>query len=260
MESFRNYLKQDFIKRVNKNPKYSLRSYANYLQINHATLSSLLSGKRKITQNTVEKLSDKLNIDPKSLHHFLSDNNDNDFEFKLIEQDMFALMSLWYFDAIIELSTISKFDFNFQNIAKTLNITKLQAREAVTSLRDFGLLVINDDNKRVKAKYPNTSNILNDQFTSSANRKYQMSILSKSIEAVEEVGIDRRSHTSTTMAVNFKDLKKAKKMINEFRKKLTKELQIKSNNPDEVYQLQISFFPLTNNLKNIKNKREDNND
>ncbi|AHI06194.1 hypothetical protein BDW_08470 [Bdellovibrio bacteriovorus W] len=40
-----------------KNPSYSLRSFAQYLGVNHATLSALISGKRKMTEATFQKLS-----------------------------------------------------------------------------------------------------------------------------------------------------------------------------------------------------------
>lgn len=251
MQAFRTYLQQEFVKRTAKNPSYSLRAFAQQLGMNHATLSSLMSGKRSITESTVSKLASALNLSPEELSRFKnSDANEKGTgsSYFMIQQDAFAAMSEWYFDAILELCQIPNFRLEANIIAKSIGITALQAKIALETLERLDLLT--QDNKgKYKLQHQNSINILDPDFTSAANRKYQKSVLGKSVEALETVDRKKRDHTSTTMAINIKDLPKAKELIQKFRHDLNAYLQRAGAKPDEVYQLQVSFFPLTQNLE-----------
>jgi transcriptional regulator with XRE-family HTH domain len=70
MQEFKNYLQQELLRRKAKNPSYSLRSFALQLKLNHATLSSLIAGKRKLTPYTVKKLAKALNLGPEDLSRY----------------------------------------------------------------------------------------------------------------------------------------------------------------------------------------------
>lgn len=249
MHDFRTYLQQEFVKRTAKNSAYSLRSFALQLGISHATLSSMLSGKRKITPASMQKIGKALNLGPAELQRFTDGMSPKAAaaSYFMIQQDAFALMSEWYFDAILELSLIPHFRMEPVVIAQSLEITSVQAKIALDTLERLELLM-KDPEGRYKLAHLNSVNILDSDFTSTANRKYQKSILEKSTEALEKVDRKKRDHTSTTMAINAKDLQKAKELIQKFRHELNAFLQRSESSPDEVYQLQISFFPLTQNF------------
>tara|TARA_B110001454_G_C12723074_1_gene435708 strand:+ start:7097 stop:7834 length:738 start_codon:yes stop_codon:yes gene_type:complete len=238
-ESFRNILQQEFLRRGSKNPNYSLRGYAKFLGIHHSTLSGLLSGKRAITNKAISSLSLKLGLFP---DNFSKENNFKLPRHELIEEDVFNRISEWYFDAILELSKVKSFDFNPSNIGRFLGISEPQASIAVETLLRLKLLKKNKDGYEIV--HANSTNLSSHEKTSAAMRKYQKSILEKSIEALEIVDRADRDHTSTTMAIRKSDLPKAKKVIKDFRHKLSALLQVDQENFDEVYQLQVSLFPL----------------
>ncbi len=249
MEQFRAYLQQEFVRRTTRNPSYSLRAFAQHLDMNHATLSSLLSGKRTITSATVKKIGQVLNLSPSDLAQFTNPKSVKESKagnYFLIQQDAFSAMSEWYFDAILELTLIPNFNLEPKIIAKSINISNLQAKIALETLERLELL-IKDEHGKYKLQHTNSINILDPDFTSAANRKYQKSILDKSLEALEKGDRKKRDHTSTTMAINKNDLPKAKELIQKFRHDLNTFLQRAEASPDEIYQLQISFFPLTQN-------------
>lgn len=252
MQIFKTYLQQEFVKRTTKNPSYSLRAFAQHLGLNHATLSTLISGKRKMTQATVEKIAKALNLGPDEIKNFIEGSSSKETttpaQYFLIQQDAFTAISEWYFDAILELSTIPYFNLEPSVIAQSIGITKLQAKIALETLERLELLV-KDKRGRYKLQHQNSINILDPDFTSAANRKHQKSILEKSIDAIESVDRKNRDHTSTTMAINISDLPKAKQLIQKFRHDLNAFLQREESKPNEVFQLQVSFFPLTQNTK-----------
>lgn len=247
MSTFRHFLQQEFIQRTERNKSYSLRAFARHLRINHATLSSLLSGKRPFTSVTIKKIALALEIGPDKVEEFTDSikKDSSTGPFFLLQQDAFNAISDWYFDAILELTQIPKIALTPKLVSEAIGITEFQAKMALETLERLQL-IFKDGNGRYKIQHINSTNILDNDFTTSANRKYQRSILEKSIAALSEVDRNERDHTSTTLAINRKDFKRAKDLIQKFRHDLNSFLQRDSRKFDEVYQLQVSFFPLSN--------------
>jgi uncharacterized protein (TIGR02147 family) len=248
MEIFKSHLQQEFLKRLGNNPSYSLRAYAQHLNINHATLSTILSGKRKITKATVLKLAKNLNLSPEEINHFLNFKIEEalpeEKSFYLLQNDIFSFISEWYFDAILELSLISQVKLNPQNIASILGIPVLQATFALDTLVRLELLTISENGKYL-VTHKNSTNILDHDTTTSAQLRYQRSILEKSLQALENIERKKRDHSSVTMAINPQDLPEAKELIKKFRHDLNAFMQRVDVELNEVYQLQVSFFPLS---------------
>jgi uncharacterized protein (TIGR02147 family) len=259
MEQLKNLLQQEFMRRSSKNSAYSLRAYAKQLNIDHSTLSALLSGKRKITKKAAQKLAMPLGLGPKELQELIGtksmEADSVSTPYYLIQSDAFAAMSEWYYDAILELSRIKNIRLTPKLIAQSIGISALQAGLALKTLERLELLEKNTKTGRYILKHSDSTNSLDLNFTTAAQKKYQRAILEKSMEALE--GLDRtvRDHTSTTIALDQRDLSKAKILIQNFRQQLNTFLQRKDTSPNEVYQLQVGFFPISN-LSNIRSKHE----
>jgi hypothetical protein len=69
--SFRRLLHGELKARQSRNPRYSLRAFANYLGIAPATLSQLLRGKRRMTERTIRKLGFRLALDETAIGSYL---------------------------------------------------------------------------------------------------------------------------------------------------------------------------------------------
>src|SRR5207253_2023706 len=80
--------------------------------------------------------------------------------------------------------------------------------------------------------------------SSTALRHMQKQVLEKAMSALEEIPPELRDQSSMTMAVNSGRMDEAKVKIKRFRRQLVKFLQEKEP-LDEVYQLSVAFFPLT---------------
>ena len=61
--TFRIVLHTEFERRRAANPRYSLRSFARDLSIDHSALSQILRGKRRLTGRTVRALGRRLRLD-----------------------------------------------------------------------------------------------------------------------------------------------------------------------------------------------------
>ncbi|MBK7959780.1 MAG: TIGR02147 family protein [Bdellovibrionales bacterium] len=252
---FRSYLQSELIRRSEKNRNYSLRSFAKNLGMNHATLSSILAGRRPLTKKSVIKLCHQLSVsENETLNYIRSIEQTSQVPsvgpiklHKELTLDVFMTISDWYHDAILELTHIKSFRGDYKWIATKLGITTIEVRLACERLQRLDLLSISKGGVWVDLSRNNTTNISND-LTNAALRKLQRSILELSQTALENLPRTQRDHTSLAVSIQTSDLPEVKEMIKQFRYSLAAFLERKSASPDAVFQLAISFFPLTNNL------------
>ena len=79
-------------------------------------------------------------------------------------------------------------------------------------------------------------------------RRYHKGILGLAQNRIDQVDVKEREYSSITMAINTKNLAKAKKLTQEYKEEM---LELLEKGPlDEVYQLSIQLFPLS--VKGVK--------
>ena len=71
-ELMRKYLQNELLKRCEKNPHYSLRSFAKSLEISPSALSAILNKKRNLTDKTAKRLALKLDFSLSKVRSLLS--------------------------------------------------------------------------------------------------------------------------------------------------------------------------------------------
>lgn len=229
-------LKKEFDRRVVKNPRYSLRSFAKAVGIHPSSLSHIFSGSRSTPKAAQEKIREFLAIGPEAT----TDSHDLD----ALKSEVFETVSAWYHDAILELTHLKNFKGNIDWISKRLNLNPLTVKNAVARLCKLGLLDIDGKGRWIDVN-PDNTNLLSTDQTSAAMRRQQLQMLKLSERALEEVPRSQRDHTSITISMDSKDLPKLKERIKQYRRKLMAEFNSSTKNHDCVYQIQISAFPAT---------------
>lgn len=254
-KDFRLFLQNELIRRCESNPSYSLRSFASHLQTNPATLSTILSKKRTLTETAIKNFGIALQLEPSKIQSFIQNRNYKGEvqTYQELTQDTFISISEWYYDAILEMTRLKSFKPDPKWIAKVLDISVNEVSAAVERLIRIELLEIDKNGKWNDLSRFN-SNTLDSDFSSAAMRKYQKKILEKSIDALQNLPRTERDHTSMMVCGNSKDLKKAKEMITEFRHKLADFLQREGVKSEEVFQIALSIFPITK-TKGFKEKK-----
>ncbi len=252
MESFVNLIKNNLDLKMAKNPSYSLRSYAKHLGISPATLSGVINGKRKLSPDKIGKIGLSIGLSPEQIWNYQREtlgikNNSQEDHFNELSQDLFIMVSNWYHLAILEVMKLNDFQANEKWIANRLKIKPSQVKFAIERLQRIGILEITKNNVWIDKMNGFTSHYQKEK-TSEARKNYQRELLEKSLMSLNEDDYSVRDHSSTSMAIHTKDIGKAKDLIKNFRQELSKALE-KNAKPNEVYQLQISFFPLTKEIK-----------
>ena len=71
---FKDFLGAELDRRKQKNPRYSLRAFARFLDCDFSTLAKILKGERKMGQRVIKKLSAHFNITDEQLEIFLKEH------------------------------------------------------------------------------------------------------------------------------------------------------------------------------------------
>lgn len=251
LESVRVALQREFLDRCKRNSSYSLRAYANYLEIDQSFLSKLLKGQRRITSELAENIGSKIGLQPKQLAEIFSSGTAGMPGFLTLSEDEFELLSDWRHFAILELCKTKNFVADEQFVATRLNIHIEEVRAAVQRLERAGFLKITDKKWKVLVSDTTWSNT---KKTSHARRMYQRSLIEKGLDAIDHVPFELRENGSMTVAINKSRLPEFKEKLKQMRKELADFFQADGEEDlDEVFQLTVALFPLTK-IKEVNNK------
>lgn len=233
---FRVWLQDEYSRRCRTNSSYSLRAFAKQLGFDSSTLSQILSGKRKVSDKTVQKVTEKIGTPPS----ITNPTTVHDSKYMLLSMDAFTVISDWYHYAILDLTLIKGFKSEVPWIASKLNISTLDAKLAIERLLRLGMLV--QKSGKLKLSKINNTNYIEGQ-TSSAHKEYQRQIITKALHAIDNCPADKKDISSMTIAANSKKLKVAKEKIKKFRRELCTFLE--DGEKDSVFQLGVQLYPLT---------------
>jgi len=251
---FRLFLQAELGRRCGKNPQCSLRAFAKYLAIDHATLSQLVRGKRALTARAIRKLrklGTRLGLDRATIDGYVAHEprwgRAAAFDAALSEvqqlaNDAASVISDWYHYAILELTRLHHFKPDTRWIARVLGITADQVNVALTRLTRLGLLEMADRHRWIDKSGDTTASLA--EFSQAAVERLSEQVRLLMLGAMETVPPGRCEHSSTTLALCTDRLPNVLERIARFRRELIALLE---EDPvrDDVYQLEISFFPVT---------------
>ncbi len=234
-------LKNELLRRIQSNPRYSMRAFAANIGMPVSTLESLINGKRRPSREMFQKICIILQVDLTQIRAISECKH-----YDILKEDELKTITDWYYFPILELLVIKNFDFTPSTVSRALGISIVEAKDAIERLNRLGLICKNENGKWIDLTAGFISTISED-LTSTARRHQQKELLKKSIEALESIPVDKRSHTSSTLAINSKDVPKAKKLLDKFRRELS-ELLAETQEADQIYTLLLNFFPNTHIL------------
>ena len=240
------YLQEELVLRCNRNPSYSLRSFAKAIGVSPSFLSKLLNGQRRITEEVFQKIVTNLNLEPDVRNAFMGEeakSSELEMAFRDLQLEYFKIISDWYHYALIELTNLDGFKNSPEWISSKLGITINQAKSAIDRLLNLDLLEMKDGKLRPTSGGNTTTK---NDFTDLAFKKMQDDLLKKAISSLWDEDLSKRDHTSISMAINPDDIPEVKKRLTKMRRDLCKYLERpQKKKPTQVYNLSLSFFALS---------------
>jgi uncharacterized protein (TIGR02147 family) len=260
--NYRELLKAMIDKRKEEGKTFSFRWYsqkAGYTSPNYLQL--VLEGKRNLTNDGIERLCTVFNLGKKEKTYFrilvqfnqakTSDEKDSlakdliNFlgrsDQYLLKMDQYNYYARWYYIPLRELIASSGEHLTVENIGARMqpNITRAQVEDALKSLLSLGLISQEGD------KYYVTDNLITtgDEISATAVTQYHFNMLRLAGESISRFPREEREVSCVTLSLTPEKALEAKKMIQEFRKKLW---SLETDQPDrEVYQINFQLFPMS---------------
>ncbi len=267
--SYKVYLREELVRRLRANPRYSQRAFARQLGLSPGELSEILSGRRKLGFKSAIRIAKSLSLSPsetKRLIYLLELERSRELDkagfpdnpFKEDSQplkkhsltfDMFNVVSDWYCFAIVSLADCEDFRSEPNWIAKRLGISVVECKVALDRLSRIGLI------QRVGKKIKITDDyvISPEGIPSEAIRNYHRQILQKAIDSLELQSVDEREIAGVSLAIDLKHIASMKKEIADFLDEMVRRYS-KGKNRKCVYQIEIGLFRLTQREENVHAK------
>ncbi len=238
---FRLWLQKQFTDRCQRNPRYSLRAFAGLIGLDASTVSQILVGKRAPSKNALIRICDHLSASPKDLKILgLMPIQEGSEDFYQLSFDTFSVIADWYHFAILELTEVRSFKADAIWISQQLGISALEAKAALERLTRLNLLTTKSGQcKKTHETLTNHTGI----NTSVARKTLQKQVVTKALAAIDEIPQEEKDITSITMAIDPKNLDKARDMIKKFRRELCSLLE--EGEQTRVFNLAVQLYPIS---------------
>ena len=261
---FRAFLNAYAQEMKNRQPMWSFGAWSKHLGLSTtSSLTKVLRGERNPGPRMVEKFIEYFSFSPEEEVHFrelvslkklsrdprlsalLAQNvasRKKKDSARIISEPLFSRLAEWQCFAIREMVNLKNFTECPKWISEKLcqYVSDQEVKEAIQKLLNVGLLA-RDSSGRLclsSADVDTASDIPSD-----ATKRYHEQSLDNAKLALSSVPCQEREFTSSVFVIDKSRIPEVKAMIREFREKLMRSFE--QTNGDEVYQLQVSFFPLT---------------
>jgi transcriptional regulator with XRE-family HTH domain len=238
---FKLWLQKQFTDRCQKNARYSLRAFAGMLGLDASTVSQILAGKRAPSKKSLMDICEKLSATPRDLKLLgVAPIEEGSDDFYQLSVDTFSAMADWHHFAILELTYVAGFRPEVRWIAQQLGISQLETKTALERLIRLKLL----DKKG--GTYHKTHTTLTNHSginTSVARKTLQKQVIAKALKAVDDSPQEEKDITSMTMAIDPKNLDRAREMIKNFRREICSLLE--EGEASQVYNLGVQLYPIS---------------
>ncbi len=142
-ERFRDRLRRELARRCTCNPRYSLRAFANYLGIDHATLSQLLRGKREFTASSIRRLAQRLGLGTEDVGRYVEAQQrpaPAASNVRTLADDAARVLGDWLPFAVLELTRLAEFRPDVRWVARMLGVEPDAVKVALQHLVRLGFL------------------------------------------------------------------------------------------------------------------------
>lgn len=242
------WLQAEYDARRMKNPRYSLRAFAQLLGVRSGRLSEFLSGRRRLTPDACSRMASRLGLSPTEADKFVvslrktkgaNKRVGQPTSFEELSEDVFTQISEWYHLALLNILHLEGQAHEPAALAKRLGLNVAVAKRALRTFEKLGLIA-RDGDRFVRTAKPITTS---KDAPSQAIKKYHSQMLEKAQDALFNVPTPERDFSASMLCVNASTMKKVKELIEKSRRQIG-ELSSKTD-CDRLYALTIQFFPLS---------------
>ncbi|MFS4459559.1 TIGR02147 family protein [Bdellovibrio sp. HCB2-146] len=248
------YLIAQYNSKKLKNPRFSIRAFAQQLGINSGRLSEYMNGERTISKTMAQKMSPGLRLDAAEAEYFLhlvaaDERARKSTDYRVLADDELALLVEWHHYVILSLISTRDFILEPSWIAERLEIPEPIVVSSLALLSRLGLITIDNGKVERKTGPISTTTDIPSQFVRLAHKEKLQYILNN----MDRVPVEKRDLSTITLAIDESKIPEAKIMIQNFRRKLATHLSKGKRN--QVYTMSFELFPFSKTVPMKKGPR-----
>lgn len=235
-------LQEQFQAKKARNKRYSLRSYAQFLEMNPGTLSSIIKGKRLVPLQEAAKIMQKLSLAPKDQEQFLLSLGVNtppdSASYKLDPSRYAVIFDEWEYFVVLAAFRLADFKSTTSWIANKTGITELRVDECLETMEDLAII------SRKGAVWVRSHKNLysTHDIPSRSLQQAHLNSLIMARQMLSRVPVPERDYSFLTVALDEKRFKKLKKLTLKFRDDVF-DLDEQSKK-GELYRVNLQCFPI----------------
>lgn len=268
-QDYRECLRNELRERQQRNSRVSLRAFAKFLGISPATLSGVLNGKRRLGNESIERISNALALDPSETKKFramvlsidgdsiqtrqrysqelMSEVGDQDRNADplFISVSQFRLVADWFHLAILEAMHLAAYPrqntmVQLRWLSDHLSLPQFDVSQALQRLASLGIVRETSEDGFQAAQRGIESG---DQVPSSAIREHHRQYLEKSMEALEQQTPEQRDFSGIIFQLNPQQLDQARQEVQNFRERMLNLFP--ETDQSSVYRMSVQLFSLS---------------
>jgi uncharacterized protein (TIGR02147 family) len=254
-DHFRDRLQEELAARCGRNPRYSLRAFANFLAIDHATLSQILRGKRAVTPATVRKLGARIGLTESDIERYaqIATNKQEPTDatqYRDLAEDAARVFSNWHAFAILELMRLKEFRPDVGWIERVLGISADEIQVALQHLIRLNFLNMESPGKWVDLTQG--AILREEEFTMLSLERLIARSQALQTASARNASDSPRFHGAATVAVNAADLARliqlAEKLLRDVNAGIAQRPG--DHTAEQLYHLEVHCFPISTTSSN----------
>ena len=178
--------------------------------------------------------------------HQLNKLKKENITFKEIDLENFKVISEWYHFAILSLTKTKGFIADPNWISNRLGITLQEAESALSRLYKLGILIKSENGTHA---YNDSQITTTNDISSLAIKENHKQTIKLGLNAIDNQHVNEREFHSVVLSVANHDVPRAKQLIRNVIDNINEEFDV--SNGDEVYQLNMQFFRLSQKEKEL---------
>ena len=271
---YRTFLRELFEKRKADHPFYSYRLFSQKAGFKSPNfLKLVVDGKRNLTKESVYRVAKAFGLNKRESDYlenlvFLNQSKTLDeknhylsrvmkyrvkCDPKLLESSEYDYYSQWFNPVLCELVTAVDFHNDYKKLGNAVipSITAADAEKSVALLLRLELIKQNENGTYSRAA---TSFTTGPQVRSVAVANYHKAMMKLASESIERFPAAKRDITSVTIAVSNETYETIRDKLQSFRREML-ELAESDSQPQRVVQLNLQFFPLSEDFRDMEEEK-----
>lgn len=227
-------------KRQEKNPKFSLRSFARLLKTDPSSLSKVLNGLRIPSEETVEKWIDCMKLSLEETEQLKGVVNGAN-SFNPLNSEFFESTYSWVHPILLETLKLPNAARNLPALADLFGMSEEQIKKTIEYLEDHKILHKNADSGNY---LPSNLTTVTIPYTTELRRGLQKKYLEMAQKALEEVPLEKRDNSTLTVAIHTDDIPAIKDIIREARHRIHRLAEKRRHQLNAVYNFSSALYPV----------------